>query len=221
MLDEDRDRSASQIYNQLQVMGMKHTGASPCYSDSLQFPAETLKTKQGDCGDLSVLFAAMLEVKGIKSVIIKSNDTVLSGYVTAGGAIIPIDLQNIQKRNYTQAKEDGIKEYAKDSAVVYPQDEWVSGTKNVNLGIDVLAPNIITTSQNCVFLNNEFKVNYWFENKGYESGMRCLKAVLSEGPSTYFSKRVCVELPNFEKRNITFSLNTPKKLALSEKCWID
>ena len=221
--DEDRLRASRQVYNHLKSFGIIHTGESKCYNDSLKFPAETLRDKSGDCADISVLYSAALEVAGVKSVLIKNNDTVLSGYVKLDGEVVPVDLRNVEKKNFENATLTGNNLMNSSSLIFYPQDLWTGGIDRVNLGLDVLTPKIITTSSNCVLLSEKFKVNYWFENKGYNNGMRCLKAVLYKGnaDTEYFSKRVCVDVPKLQSRSVTFDLDIPKSLTLTSKCWID
>jgi hypothetical protein len=45
--------------------------------DRIQYPRETLKRKSGDCDDLAVLYAAMLESAGIRPAVISYSDHVL------------------------------------------------------------------------------------------------------------------------------------------------
>jgi hypothetical protein len=220
--NEDRERAARQIFNHLQAFGLKHSGAADiCYSDSLKFPAETLRDKSGDCAELSVLFAALLEAAGVQSVIIKTDGVVMPGYQKADGSVVAVDLRNIQNSDYDEATAKAMSEYNKDSFTVYTQKEWNSGMERANIGLTVLSPKITTTSANCILYPEEFKVNYWFENHGFDNGRRCLKSVLYDGQTEYFSKRVCVDIPKFEKRNVTFVLDVAKNTAFTEKCWLD
>jgi hypothetical protein len=219
--DADQERVARQIYNHLQAYGLKMDSSKPCYSNSLAFTTETLERKSGDCGDISILYAASIEAAGLTSVIIKNNETVLSGYEKISGSIVPIDLRGISTDDFEMAKQNGLTEFNKKSVYFFPKDYWGVDTTNILTNDDVFGPNIATTSQNCVLFDNEFKVHYWFENIGYDTGRRCLKAVLYEGTDEYFSKRVCVDVPKFEKRNITFQTFAPKSKVLTEKCWID
>lgn len=219
-VDEDRERAARQVYNHMQAFGMQ-LSPGECYSDSLAFPAETLKAKAGDCAELSVLYAALLEAVKVKSVLIKTQDSVLSGYMKSDGTVVPVDLQEIDEDDFATALQNGMIGYDKSAVLVIPQEKWGTGTEQVSLGIDVPGPRIISSSQNCVLLENEFDVRYWFENIGYDTGRRCLRAVLYEGQGTYFSQRECVDIPGFEKRSVTFSIDVPKNKVVTEKCWVD
>ncbi|UCE05514.1 MAG: PorV/PorQ family protein, partial [bacterium] len=42
--------------------------------DHIQYPAELLKNKQGDCDDLTVLYASLLECSGIRTALVNTND---------------------------------------------------------------------------------------------------------------------------------------------------
>jgi hypothetical protein len=219
--DLDRERAARQVYNHLQAYGLALNESEPCYSDSLAFTTETLASKSGDCGDVSVLYASLIEAAGLKSVIIKNNETILCGYQKLDGSIVPIDLRGINSDDFKTAKSSGSSQFNKSSEYFFPRDYWGVDSINILTNDIVLGPDIKATSQNCAFFNNQLNVHYWFENKGYDSGRRCLKAVLYDGDSVHFSERVCVDVPKFEKRNVTFQYTAPKRMLLTEKCWID
>jgi len=222
-LDDERIRAARQIYNHLQAMGMKNTMKyGKCYSDSLAFPAQTLELQSGNCADMSVLYAALLEAVGIKSVIIVTDDAVLSGFKLSNGTLVPVDLQHIDDDDFANATVSGLSLYSSANTVFYPQEQWSKGTAKSNPGIETFGPKIATTSEKCMLLAKEFSVSYWFENNGYQTGRRCLKAVLYENAQEeYLSNRVCVDVPAFEKRNITFSYVLSGNMTLTEKCFID
>jgi len=219
--DTDRERAARQVYNHLQAYGLETEAQGMCYSDSLAFPAETLAGKSGDCGDVSVLYASLIEAAGLRSTIIKNNETILSGYEAGDGSIVPIDLRGISQDDFDTAMENGITGYSKASVHFAPRDYWGVDSTMILRNTVVYGPDIRTTSENCYLLSDEFKVNYWFENKGFDTGRRCLKAVLYQGSDEYFSKRVCVDIPKYEKKNVTFQVSVPKNKLLTEKCWID
>jgi len=222
-LDGDRMTAARQIYNHLQAMGMKNTMKyGKCYSDSLAFPAQTLELQSGNCADISVLYATLLEAVGIKSVIIVTDDAVLSGFKLSNGTLVPVDLQRIDDDDFANATASGLSLYSSANTIFYPQEQWSKGTAKSNPGIETFGPKITTTSEKCMLLSKEFSVSYWFENTGYQTGRRCLKAVLYKvGQEEYLSNRVCVDVPAYEKRNITFSYNLSGNMALTEKCFID
>jgi hypothetical protein len=222
-VDSERERAARQIYNHLQAMGMKNSVKSgKCYSGSLAFPAETMESQRGDCADISILYATLLEAAGVKSMVIITDDVVLSGFVFSNGTTVPVDLRRIDEDSFENATASGLSLYNSANTIFYPQEQWSKGTEKSNPGIETYGPNIITASDNCVLLSKEFNVNYWFENKGYETGRRCLKAVLYENVSKdYLSNRVCVDVPAYEKRNVTFSYNLSGNATLTAKCFID
>ncbi len=69
-------RSAVALFNAMNVHGVAYLPAPTAYADKvsnktvvdhLQFPAQTLELKAGDCSDISILFAALLESAGIEA----------------------------------------------------------------------------------------------------------------------------------------------------------
>jgi len=69
-------RSAMALFNAMNVHGVAYLPAPTAYADKvsnksvvdhLQFPAQTLELKAGDCSDISILYAALLESAGIEA----------------------------------------------------------------------------------------------------------------------------------------------------------
>jgi tetratricopeptide (TPR) repeat protein len=73
-------RSAMALFNALTVHGLGYLpppnssyaekSADKAYVDHVQFPAQTLQVKAGDCSDISILYAALLEFTGIRTAFI-------------------------------------------------------------------------------------------------------------------------------------------------------
>jgi Tetratricopeptide repeat./Protein of unknown function, DUF400. len=65
--------------NALGIMYVKDPASSPGVKmlDRVQYPVETLKSKSGDCDDLSTLYAALLSAVGIRAAVISYPDHVL------------------------------------------------------------------------------------------------------------------------------------------------
>jgi tetratricopeptide (TPR) repeat protein len=65
--------------NALGIVYMKDPASSPGLRllDRVQYPVETLKSKSGDCDDLSTLYAALLSAVGIRAAVISYPDHVL------------------------------------------------------------------------------------------------------------------------------------------------
>ena len=220
--DEERERGARQIFNHLQARSTLYSGS--CDFGRLQFPEETLVTRSGGCADLAVLFSTLIEAAGMKSVVIKTPDAVLSGYANEDGSIVPVDMRDLEAHDFQAALADGRAEYGKypsSNAVVYPGLLWGGGVKQVDPGIEYAGPMITATSQNCVLLGSTFTVNYWFVNKGYDTGRRCLNSTLYESGVPFFSKRVCVDIALGDKKNVTFVVSNITETGLSAKCWVD
>jgi|GEM_PF-5461123 len=220
--DEERERAARQIFNHLQARSTQYSDR--CDFDRLAFPAETLVARSGGCADLAVLFSDLLESVGMKSVVIKTPDAVLSGYIKMDDSIAPIDMRALGGQDFGTALSDGAAEYAKEpasNAVVYPEQLWGGGVRQADPGIEYAGPIITTSSANCKLLEDSFTVNYWFANNGYDMGRRCVNSTLYEGGTPYFSKRVCVDIALGDKKNITFVFTNITEAGLTAKCWID
>jgi len=225
-LDEDRERAARQIFNHLQARSIRFNASSDkCYSDSLAFPATILKERKGDCAGLCVLMAASLEAAGVRSALIVTPNTVLSGFVWGNGSFVPIDMREIESGNFSSAKAAGAEEYENsiDSAtIIYPSDQWGVGVIKINPGIDVPSSKITTSASNCHIVSDRFVVNYRFKNTGFDTGRRCLKATLYDQSREYFSNRGCTDIPPGEERNVTFSeTGLPGDRTLTTNCRID
>ncbi len=68
---------AKSIFNELSAQGLRYQSDPniPFYQDDrVQFPDETLKMGSGDCDDLTVLYASLLESLGIKTAFVEVRD---------------------------------------------------------------------------------------------------------------------------------------------------
>jgi hypothetical protein len=124
-----QELAARWIFETMRAYGVTYTTDAQTSGDYLQFPIETLKNKGGDCDDNAILYSALLEAIGIKSVLILVPGHIFSGYVNYSrdrnkeGEIIPIETT---ADNFEDAIIMGKNEYAnKDiEAVVKPSDNW-------------------------------------------------------------------------------------------------
>ncbi|MBN2049714.1 MAG: tetratricopeptide repeat protein [Spirochaetales bacterium] len=92
-------QTAMQVYHALAELGLVYqvdptspfsvAKGDPFVVDSISLPRDTLKRTSGDCDDLTVLFASMLECVGIPS-----------GYITVPGHIFPVFDTGIPIRDY-------------------------------------------------------------------------------------------------------------------------
>ncbi len=228
--DIEKERAARQVLGHLQALDIQYKKKidalpSACYSQTLRFPAETLKDKFGDCADLAVLYCTVLEAAGVKSAIIKTPNVVLAGYVKTDGSLVPIDLRGFEDLEFVNVTKNGMNEYLKDSAsaeIFYPSEKLISDDKRIRPDMFILYPKISTTSANCIVSSGEFSVNYWFKNNGYDTGRRCLVSELYDGPTKYFYNRSCVDMPMGEMRNVHIELaNISSGLLLTSKCYLD
>ncbi|MFQ5632074.1 MAG: hypothetical protein ACE5I1_25160, partial [bacterium] len=74
--------TAMQLFNALGQIGVRYTDdpnfanfdKTQHYVDFIRYPAELLAGKSGDCDDLTVLYASLLEYSGIRTAFISTND---------------------------------------------------------------------------------------------------------------------------------------------------
>jgi len=114
--------------------------------DYLQFPGQSLQFKAGDCDDLSILYASLLEALGIQTAFITTPGHI---YIAFDSGLVPSDINNNEQRagryimsedtvwiplEVTLTKDDFLKAWetgaqawrqAGDSARLYPvHDAW-------------------------------------------------------------------------------------------------
>ncbi len=226
--DREKERAARQIFGHIQARSVQvrnPSGAGPCYSDTVAFPADVLKSRSGDCAELAFLFAASMEAAGMESAIIKTPDTVLAAYAKLDGSLVPADLRALDGSDFASAVANGEAEYSRypsGSVVVWLEDQWAYGVKKVAPGTLAPSSSIVTEKQDCEFLSGEFNVNYLFRNNGYDAGRRCVNATLYEGGKSYLSRRECVDVYVNDRKGVSFVLTgIPTNITLNAECWLD
>lgn len=137
--DFGKESAAERLFLALYNRGLDYaTDPSGDNLDYLQFPEETLQRRAGDCDDLAVLFAALLEAVGIESRLIHVPRHLFVGYVDSEGAIVPIETTLVDSGNYEWAKERGLGKYREGLTETWvettsPREQWDEGVKSVEL----------------------------------------------------------------------------------------
>jgi len=108
---EDSVECAERLWRYLQKAGVRYV-SDPQGIEYVQYPLETLSKRAGDCEDLSVLYATMLESVGIKTKLILLSDHIFMGFIDNEGYIHPIETTILKSYNtYEDAREIGNQEY--------------------------------------------------------------------------------------------------------------
>jgi hypothetical protein len=87
----DRDLAAYWLFQSLKSYGIAYVNDVPTVGDYVQTPLETFERKNGDCEDLAILYASMLESIGMEPVLFLIPGHMYAGYVTQQGQLVPID----------------------------------------------------------------------------------------------------------------------------------
>ena len=87
----EQDLAARWLFESMQAYGINYVNDIRNIGDYVQLPYETLKRRNGDCEDLAVLYASLLDAVGIESVLVKVPGHVFSGYVNLEGNIVPVE----------------------------------------------------------------------------------------------------------------------------------
>jgi len=140
------EEKAKAIFDELGRLGLKHEkdGSNPfgVRIDYVQFPSRTLEMKRGDCDDIAVLYASLLESIDIKTELICIPQHVFVGYeYTDGGWHLvettmihaPDSILGIEYNSYfDEASAKGYEEWVanKESAVIVEtRNAWELGIR--------------------------------------------------------------------------------------------
>lgn len=108
---EDSVECAERLWKYLQKAGVRYV-SDPQGIEYVQYPLETLSKRAGDCEDLSVLYATMLESVGIKTELILVPGHIFMGFIDNEGYIHPIETTALKSyTTYEDAREIGNQEY--------------------------------------------------------------------------------------------------------------
>jgi len=135
--DAAKDAAARRIFQELSAYGISYI-TDPNGEDNLdytQLPEETLKRRGGDCDDLAILYASLLEAVGIETRLILYSDHLALGYIVSSNNIVPIESTMIENVNsYETAKETAGKKYTADKKnLISPRAQWAEGVKQLSL----------------------------------------------------------------------------------------
>jgi len=199
----------------------------------VQYPAEVLNTKKGDCDDLAILYATMLESVGIESAVIEIPGHLFAAYYDETH-IYPVETTMIGD-SFEDAGNYAIDEYnyhEDDRFVVNIQQEWEY--KNINtpasVGISNLDfPNIdvdIATSGQWKYDNEwdywELKINCEinFVNTGNAEGNKCITVYIYKDGNIVKTENVCetIAANDNEEIRVRYSENSYDTYEFNYNC---
>ena len=104
----DQDLAARWLFESMQSYGINYVNDIKNVGDYVQLPYETLKRRNGDCEDLAVLYASLLEAVGIESRLVRIPGHLFAGYINLEGYIVPVETT---ASNFDSALAMGNNEY--------------------------------------------------------------------------------------------------------------
>ena len=177
------------IFETMRAYGIQYTTDAHSSADYLQFPYETLKNKGGDCDDHAIMYAAMLEAIGIKSVLVLVPGHIFSGFMTNEGNIVPIETT---ASNFEQALSSGSSQYQNitDKRVMIPSDNWATYPAVILPETGELIMPYITKQTGSCGLSFNFidgvvaQSNVQFTNSGTAPGAGCAALIVYDQTGT-------------------------------------
>jgi len=212
--DDAIHEAAKEIWDLLGSYGIAYI-SDPNYFNYAQYPAETLKNKKGDCEDLAILYASLLESIGVKAALIRTPGHVFAAYYTSQ-YINPMETTMIGS-DFTEANNYGIEEYnshCSDEEIINIEDEFDRGIKppgEIDVGTIEIPIISVTTDadSSCTCADysfwgncNYYTLNAWgyvtFSNSGDGQGEKCGTAYLLQDGYQIASEHICVTVPPYD-----------------------
>ncbi len=180
--------AARWLFESMKVYGISYVNDVPTIGDYIQFPYEVLKRRTGDCEDLAIFYASLLESIGMESRIVLIPGHAFAGYMDKDGNIVPVETT---ANDFTSALSMGLSEYTSNQAsnqltVVSPRQGWAE-YKEVDITNEpsISFPDIqkqlgqcevsLTLSQGVVA-----KASVTFHNSGIAAGAGCAAILTSD-----------------------------------------
>jgi len=118
---EKQELAARWLFESMISYGIDYVNDVPNIGDYVQLPYETLKRRNGDCEDLAVFYASLLESIGMESRIILIPGHAFAGYINTEGYLVPVETT---ASNFNSALSMGISEWknnANDRKTIKPE----------------------------------------------------------------------------------------------------
>lgn len=204
---DEIDNMVQQIWGGLTAYGISYLAR-----ENIWYPAETLSTKQGDCGDLAILFSALLESVGIKTRLISIKEHMLMSYYNKE-SWIPIDTVDVTSLyNLDTAKTHGLERLKAENEITDVEEEWSKGIippNSINVGSlnfndiplisvlvsqDGLCSCAIPDLLGCLSYQIQISCTYTFTNLGESDGNKCIMGEIRLNGQSVKEEQICTDV---------------------------
>lgn len=229
--------AANEIWNFLSGMGISYI--SDPNKEYIQYPAEVLDTKRGDCDDLAILYVALLEAVGVQTAVIEVPGHLFAAYFD-GTYIYPIETTMLGQ-SFDSALEQGKEnydDYEFSREVINIEQEWHEkninppadvGIKSVNTKFPVFDVDIAGSADWDCEESDGYSCDLWeldivchvnFVNSGEGEGKKCVTVYISKDDNIVKTKNVCatVAANDNEEVRVTYSENSYNSYAFNYYC---
>ncbi|HII16036.1 MAG TPA: transglutaminase domain-containing protein [Nanoarchaeota archaeon] len=237
--DEGIDQAARQIWDMLGGLGIEYI--SDPTLEYRQYPADVLKTKKGDCDDLSTLYAALLESVGIKTALITHPGHMYAAYYDSEH-INPVETTMIGS-SFKDARDEGNKEYGEhknDKYITVIEDEWkakdIKTPGDVGISTSEVSISLIEvrhvynaewvcdtgTPDNCQHYALNVYCDLTFINSGTGEGQKCVDVSTFVDDRDVHDEVVCktVEGGSSETARVTYTNPSQPNAPFQYRCQI-
>lgn len=182
--------AARWLFESMKSYGIDYVNDAHSSADYIQFPYETLNNNAGDCDDLAVLYASLLESIGLDSFLVIVPNHIFAGYVNSRGYAVPIETTASDFDSAISLGSSEYSQYKDDKEIIYPSSQWdVYSQVNLVEDKDVKLPYITREfEEECTLswglsLGFYAKTEVTFTNSGGSPGAGCA-AVLAYNKNT-------------------------------------
>ena len=234
---EGVNTAAEEIWDFLSGMGISYI--SDPNKEYIQYPAEVLNTKRGDCDDLAILYSAMLESVGVQTAVIEVPGHLFAAYFD-GQYIYPIETTMLGQsfESALQQGNENYDQYEHSREVINIEQEWYKkninppadvGIKSVDMSFPVIDVQIAGSADwdceesdgySCDLWELDIVCNVNFVNSGQGEGHRCVTvSVIKEG-SIVKTQNVCATIPanDNEEVRVHYSENSYSTYSFNYYC---
>ena len=204
--------AARWLFESMRAYGIRYVNDAHSSGDYLQFPYETLKNKAGDCDDLAILYASLLESIGLESFLMLVPGHIFAGYIDSKGRAVPIETTS---DNFENALYSGLYEYTHyiqedNYELIYPTKSWYEYPQvNLPEKTELKMPSITKEIGDCEIGFNfpdlfVASVNVKFVNTGDATGAGCAVVATYQNGEIKDSVNGCWIINPGETKDITF-----------------
>lgn len=227
--DKGINDAAEAIWDLLGNIGIEYI-SDPNF-EYIQYPAEVLKNKKGDCDDLAILYVSLLESIGIKTALISIPGHMYAGYYDSK-YIYPIEttlighpfavssMAGLEQYNKNNSKSIiNIKEELDKKDIAVPSNV---GINSVDLEYAIISAKIANQEANsdcidyaywgpCISVRNTITCEVLFENSGTKDGYKCVTVETYKDDEMIKTQNICAQVPaqSFKMQRVIYTGEEP------------